>query len=223
MREDNSSLAVRLFHGGSLKSVSCLRKSQHICSRARIEFCFRYWLCQRSLCITERILGCGPPPTVQNTASLPVNDSLVGDVLYYECMGGCNMIGASFTICQLSGNWTQQPKCDCGSSAITDFNLTGFSVEEISTFGNANEQRKAGLERTETQIMSEILIQQRELVSQSMMQKTLLVAISALMAALILGQVLAFAYLLFRARHLLECRYISSQTTPSLDFGLECT
>jgi len=66
-----------------------------------------------------------------------------------------------------------------------------------------DEQRKAGLERTETQILSEILIQQRELVSQSMMQKTLLVA---MLAALILGQVLAFAYLLYRARHLLECR-----------------
>ena len=285
-------------------------------------------------------------------------------------MGGCNMTGALFTICQLSGNWTQQPKCDCGSSSMPDFNLTGFSVEEISTLtpmstkkirvpgsdsaftvmnpatpshsdvtsfsskvttrspnvfptttpmafpageistptpvsteetkapetetakmitkadfipftkeiptstartltdqplnsisdrfsltptsaadagmphqsstpsmllatasspqsetstqtprifpasdqaprdkfyviGDANEQRKAGLERTETQIMSEILIQ---LVSQSMMQKTLLVAMLALMAALILGQVLAFAYLLYRARHLLECR-----------------
>jgi len=101
--------------------------------------------------------------------------------------------------------------------------------DNIDVIGNADEQRKAGLKKTEIQILSELftqqrelvsqsLVQQRELLAQSMMQKTLLVAILALMAALILGLVLAFFYLLYQGRHHLERRYISRNTPLSVDF-----
>ena len=98
--------------------------------------------------------------------------------------------------------------------------------DNIDVIGNADEQRKAGLKKTEIQILSELftqqrelvsqsLVQQRELLAQSMMQKTLLVAI---LAALILGLVLAFFYLLYQGRHHLERRYISRNTPLSVDF-----
>jgi len=98
--------------------------------------------------------------------------------------------------------------------------------DNIDVIGNADEQRKAGLKKTEIQILSELFTQQRELVSQSlvhqrellaqsMMQKTLLVAI---LAALILGLILAFLYLLYQGRHHLERRYISRNTPLSVDF-----
>jgi len=90
------------------------------------------------------------------------------------------MTGPSFTICQVSGKWTQQPKCDCGHSSIPTINPTKPSTDGTATLTPTSTKTTRGPEsesptmvtspatasstdeKQEIQILVEILAQQRE-------------------------------------------------------------
>ena len=66
------------------------------------------------------ILGCGPPPVVENAAPAVYSATLLGSTASYTCNAGFGIRG-SVTIKCLSEGWESEPQCVTGDLCLNSF------------------------------------------------------------------------------------------------------
>ncbi|KAI5629830.1 sushi, von Willebrand factor type A, EGF and pentraxin domain-containing protein 1 isoform X1 [Silurus asotus] len=76
--------------------------------------------------------SCGPPPVVENAASLPTGESYQSNVTYI-CNTGMNLIGPQNVTCQADGTWSSPaPTCEAPKGCEKPEGLLNGKVQEQS-------------------------------------------------------------------------------------------
>ena len=60
----------------------------------------------------NKVVSCGPPPSVYNGSPGTVTSGIVGEMVTYSCNHGYILLGPVTVTCLSTGQWSTLPSCE---------------------------------------------------------------------------------------------------------------